>query len=277
MNSTPILDPLPSTTPTFDHPIGRGTEVLLRGRHRHARYRSSHSLVWIRRTMSGWRLSGLTFVLAVLLPIPLVGWEFSLGFTLLILAHEMGHWTVGRLLRVPVKPPVFIPMLGAFVSADFEEVGRWEQATVALAGPALGSAVAAPVLIVGISTHVTLLIWLGGVGLLLNALNCLPILPFDGGRAIAAVHPALWALGLGVVIWLEVIDIIGWPAIVMVALGLIVMMVEVGEWRVTQAAQQPCSMLQRLVIIGALVGVTAVPLILLDHFLPGFWIYVHIF
>ena len=34
------------------------------------------------------------------------------------------------------------------------------------------------------------------VGFLINLFNLLPVVPLDGGRAAAALHPALWALGL---------------------------------------------------------------------------------
>jgi Zn-dependent protease len=34
------------------------------------------------------------------------------------------------------------------------------------------------------------------VGFFLNLFNLLPIVPLDGGRAVAAVHPALWGVGL---------------------------------------------------------------------------------
>jgi Zn-dependent protease len=33
-------------------------------------------------------------------------------------------------------------------------------------------------------------------GFLLNLFNLLPIVPLDGGRAMAAIHPALWIAGL---------------------------------------------------------------------------------
>ena len=33
-------------------------------------------------------------------------------------------------------------------------------------------------------------------GFFINLINLVPIVPFDGGRAVAALHPAFWFLGL---------------------------------------------------------------------------------
>jgi Zn-dependent protease len=42
-------------------------------------------------------------------------------------------------------------------------------------------------------------------GFLLNLFNLLPVVPLDGGRAMAAVHPLLWGAGLiglvGLFVW----------------------------------------------------------------------------
>ena len=36
----------------------------------------------------------------------------------------------------------------------------------------------------------------GSTGFLLNLFNLLPIVPLDGGRAMAAIHPSLWIAGI---------------------------------------------------------------------------------
>src|SRR5439155_7146852 len=72
----------------------------------------------------------------------------------------------------------------------------WREAQVALAGPILGSVGAAVVWGIGVAIGSNLLIALAFTGFFLNLFNLLPIVPLDGGRAMAAVHPAIWGIGL---------------------------------------------------------------------------------
>jgi Zn-dependent protease len=72
----------------------------------------------------------------------------------------------------------------------------WKESRVALAGPILGSIGAAVVWALGAAIGSDLLVALAFTGFFLNLFNLLPIVPLDGGRAVAAVHPALWGLGL---------------------------------------------------------------------------------
>jgi len=44
-------------------------------------------------------------------------------------------------------------------------------------------------------------------GFFLNLFNLVPVSPLDGGRAIAALHPALWVVGLAMLLGLAIL----WP------------------------------------------------------------------
>jgi Zn-dependent protease len=124
------------------------------------------------------------------------GWLFSIGFVLLLLLHELGHVFQLRREGVKASAPMFIPFLGAVISAKSMGDDAGAEARVGLAGPVLGS----------IATLVPLGIWLATgshfwqalafVGFFLNLFNLLPILPLDGGRAMAALSPWIWLVGL---------------------------------------------------------------------------------
>jgi len=124
------------------------------------------------------------------------GWKFAVGFVLLLFVHELGHVVELRRQGIPASAPLFIPFLGAVVGMKQLPDNAWKEAQVALAGPILGSLGAAGVWIAGEVLDSEFLIALAFTGFLLNLFNLLPIVPLDGGRAVAAVHPALWAVGL---------------------------------------------------------------------------------
>jgi Zn-dependent protease len=123
------------------------------------------------------------------------GWLFSIGFVLLLLLHELGHVFQLRREGIKASAPMFIPFLGAVISAKSMGDDAAAEARVGLAGPILGS----------IATLVPLGLWLATgsdfwralafIGFFLNLFNLLPILPLDGGRAMAALSPWVWLVG----------------------------------------------------------------------------------
>jgi Zn-dependent protease len=130
------------------------------------------------------------------------GWKFAVGFVLLLLVHEMGHVLELRRQGVPASAPLFIPFMGAVVGMKQMPHDAWREAQVALAGPILGSIGALVVWGIGEWTGSDLLVALAFTGFFLNLFNLLPIVPLDGGRAMAAVHPALWGIGLAALVGL---------------------------------------------------------------------------
>ena len=124
------------------------------------------------------------------------GWKFGAGFVLLLLVHELGHVLELRRQGVPASAPLFVPFLGAFVGLKRMPANAWGEARVALAGPLLGSAGALAVWLAGEALDSPFLIALAFTGFFLNLFNLIPVVPLDGGRAAAALTPALWAVGL---------------------------------------------------------------------------------
>jgi Zn-dependent protease len=125
------------------------------------------------------------------------GWEFAAGFVLLLFVHEMGHAIQLRREGIKASAPMFIPFMGAVITARSLGENALAEARVGLAGPILGSLAAAAVAVVGELAHSDMLIALAYVGFLINLFNLLPVVPLDGGRAMAAMAPWMWFVGFG--------------------------------------------------------------------------------
>ena len=134
------------------------------------------------------------------------GLPFAIGFVLLLFVHELGHVIELRRQGVPASAPLFIPFLGAVVGMKELPDDAWKEARVALAGPILGSIGAAVCWIVGEATGSEFFLALAFVGFFINLFNLIPIVPLDGGRAAGALHPALWFVGLLMMVALVVIN-----------------------------------------------------------------------
>lgn len=125
------------------------------------------------------------------------GWEFAAGFVVLLFIHEMGHVIALRREGIRASAPMFIPFMGALITARSLGENALAEARVGLAGPILGSLAAALVALAGALTGSDMLLALAYVGFLINLFNLLPIVPLDGGRAMAAMAPWMWFLGFG--------------------------------------------------------------------------------
>ena len=124
------------------------------------------------------------------------GWTFALGFVLLLLVHEMGHVIQLRREGIEASAPMFIPFLGAAVMAKSLGEDATAEARVGLAGPVLGTLGALAVIPVAVATGEDFWYALAFTGLFLNLFNLLPVVPLDGGRAMAALSPWMWFVGL---------------------------------------------------------------------------------
>ena len=144
----------------------------------------------------GFVTTALTGVLSVGAYTLLWGWQFAVLFVLLLFVHELGHALWMRKEGIPAGAPVFIPFLGAVISMRGMPRNAYVEAKIGLAGPVLGTLGAAVVLGLGELQDSDLLRAAASTGFLLNLFNLLPIVPLDGGRAMAAIHPSLWIAGI---------------------------------------------------------------------------------
>lgn len=128
------------------------------------------------------------------------GWSFALGFVILLFVHEMGHVIQLRREGLRASAPMFVPFLGAVVMAKSLGENALAEARVGLAGPVLGTAGAAVCLVIAEAANSDLLRALAYVAFFVNLINLIPVVPFDGGRAMAAMAPAMWFVGLGALV-----------------------------------------------------------------------------
>ena len=133
------------------------------------------------------------------------GWTFAAGFVVLLFVHEMGHVIQLRREGLKASAPMFIPFLGAVVMAKSLGENATAEARVGLAGPVLGTLGSAVCLGIAEATNSDMLRALAYVGFFLNLINLVPVVPFDGGRAMAAMAPGVWFVGLGAMVALLLI------------------------------------------------------------------------
>ncbi len=133
------------------------------------------------------------------------GWEFAAGFVVLLFLHEMGHVIALRREGIKASAPMFIPFLGAAIFSKSLGDNALAEARVGLAGPILGTLAAAAVAVAGALTGSAFLLALAYVGFLINLFNLLPVVPLDGGRAMAAMAPWMWFIGLGALVALVLV------------------------------------------------------------------------
>ena len=118
------------------------------------------------------------------------GWRFAVGFVLLILVHELGHFFEARRQGLDVTLPTFIPFFGAFVLIKNAPLNPWRNALVALAGPALGAVGAAVCWAIGNAIDSDLFRALAYAGFLINLINLVPVGILDGGSVWRSIRLA---------------------------------------------------------------------------------------
>lgn len=179
------------------------------------------------------------------------GWWFGLGFVLLLFVHEMGHAIQLRREGVKAGWPIFIPLLGAYIGMKEMPKDAGAEARVGLAGPILGSIGCLIPLALYAVTGSDIFRALAFIGFFLNLFNLVPILPLDGGRAMAAVSPAFWGVGFA----LMVVAAILFPSPIIL---IIVLLGGLETWRRYKTRKSPEMQEYLKVSRGTRIGVGAV-------------------
>jgi Zn-dependent protease len=223
---------------------------------------------------SGALLSIGSFVVSVALYDALLGLRYgfgrtalllSLGITVLLLVHELGHYIVIRAKGLPVALPVFIPFIGAYVAMRRMPQTVRDDAIIALAGPLAGCFSALGCLALYQVTGDRLFLSLAFLAYALNLLNLVPILPLDGGRVANAITPLLGPLAFALVVWyaLSSANYLLLALILFFCLPAIVRSLAAGRrspfFRITLVARFFIAVVYLLVTATLLVGLLATP------------------
>lgn len=115
------------------------------------------------------------------------GMKFGIGFAVLILLHEMGHFIDIKRRGLPAEMPVFLPGLGAYVRWQALGVPLETRSAISLAGPLAGFLTAVACAVIWWQTGNPLWAALARIGAVLNLLNLIPIWILDGGQAVLAL------------------------------------------------------------------------------------------
>lgn len=130
----------------------------------------------------------LSLFVAIWFYLTLFGVPFGVGFVILILVHELGHYIDIRRRGLPAEMPVFLPGFGAYVRWAALGVTRQTRAAVSLAGPFAGFLGAAVCATLWYRTHNGLWAALARTTAGLNVINLIPVWALDGGQAAAALN-----------------------------------------------------------------------------------------
>jgi Zn-dependent protease len=129
----------------------------------------------------------LSFVAFVAIYSAASGKQFGIGFAVLILIHEMGHFVDIKRRGLPADMPVFLPGLGAYVRWQALGVPLETRAAVSLAGPLAGFFASVACAALWWQTGNPLWASLARIGAVLNVLNLIPVWVLDGGQAALAL------------------------------------------------------------------------------------------
>jgi Zn-dependent protease len=130
----------------------------------------------------------LSFLAFVALYSAASGAKFGIGFAVLILIHELGHFVDIKRRGLPADMPVFLPGLGAYVRWQALGVSVETRAAVSLAGPLAGFFASVACAVIWWQTGIPFWATLARVGAVLNVLNLIPVWALDGGQAALALN-----------------------------------------------------------------------------------------
>jgi Zn-dependent protease len=127
------------------------------------------------------------------------GWKFALGLIGSIYVHEMGHVAALNRYGIKASAPMFIPGVGAFITAKQPLHNEREEAMVGLMGPVWGLGAALVAFAVWRMTAMPFWGVIAKVGAWINLFNLTPFWQLDGAhgfRAMTRAHRVVAVLAI---------------------------------------------------------------------------------
>lgn len=110
-----------------------------------------------------------------------------LVLVLVLFIHELGHFLAMKYFNYTDVKMFFIPLLGALVSGNKEDISQKQKAIILLAGPAPGIIMGLVLYYIGFINGQQSLISTANIFIFLNIFNLLPFKPLDGGNLIGVL------------------------------------------------------------------------------------------
>jgi Zn-dependent protease len=172
-------------------------------------------------------LTAGTMLLSVVVYSFIFGWAYAVGFVLLILLHEMGHYIAARRRGLDVGAPTFIPFVGAWIQLKDLPHDAETEAYVGMGGPLLGTVAAVVVYLLADASESRIWLAVAYSGFVINLFNLIPMAPFDGGRITAVLGPRIWFLGVPILLAL----FLYWPSPMLLLVALLAAPQLMAAWR----------------------------------------------
>jgi Zn-dependent protease len=179
------------------------------------------------------------------------GMWFGIGFAMLILIHEMGHFIDIKRRGLPADMPVFLPGLGAYVRWQSLGVPLETRAAISLAGPLAGFFAAIACAVLWSQTGNPLWGALARAGAVLNLLNLIPVWVLDGGQAALALSKTerIVLLTVCLALWL----VLGENMFFLVALGFGYQVFFAGHFPARPSRETAVYFVALLIALGAMI------------------------
>lgn len=171
--------------------------------------------------------TGGTMLVSVVAYAFVFGWRYAVGFVLLILVHELGHYYAARQRGLDVGAPTFIPFVGAWIEMKDLPKDVETEAYVGMAGPFAGTLAALVCYWAARNTGSQLLLALSYAGFFINLFNLIPLSPLDGGRITAILSPKIWFFGVPILVAMFLYR----PSPMLILLGVLAIPQLITAWR----------------------------------------------